>query len=53
MDDRVLVNEGVEEGDQVVVRGLQSVRPGMPVQVRSVNTPGDPATEADGAAQDA
>ncbi|MEP5323557.1 MAG: efflux transporter periplasmic adaptor subunit, partial [Marinobacter alexandrii] len=35
-DDLVLVNKGVEEGDRVVVRGLQQVRPGMPVQVKSL-----------------
>ena len=31
LDDRVLVKQGVEEGERVVVRGLQQVRPGMPV----------------------
>ncbi|MEP0201629.1 MAG: efflux RND transporter periplasmic adaptor subunit [Halioglobus sp.] len=35
-DDLVLVNKGVEEGDRVVVRGLQQVRPGMPVQLKSL-----------------
>jgi membrane fusion protein (multidrug efflux system) len=35
-DDRVLVKKGVEEGDRVVVRGLQQVRPGMPVKTRSL-----------------
>jgi len=35
-DDLVLVNKGVEQGDRVVVRGLQQVRPGMPVQVKSL-----------------
>ena len=35
-DDKVLVNRGVEEGDRVIVRGLQQVRPGMPVQVRTL-----------------
>ena len=31
-DDMVLVRQGVDEGDVVVVRGLQQVRPGMPVK---------------------
>jgi membrane fusion protein (multidrug efflux system) len=31
-DDKVLVHAGVAEGDQVIVRGLQQVRPGMVVQ---------------------
>ena len=35
-DDLVLVNKGVEEGDRLIVRGLQQVRPGMPVQVKSL-----------------
>ena len=35
-DDMVLVNRGVEEGDRIIVRGLQQVRPGMPVQVRAM-----------------
>ena len=37
-DDKVLVMEGVNEGDQVVVRGLQQVRPGMPVTTRTLPT---------------
>ena len=32
-DDLVLVLGGVEDGDRVIVRGLQQVRPGMPVEV--------------------
>lgn len=36
LDDKVLVKQGVDEGDRVVVRGLQQVRPGMPVKVRSL-----------------
>jgi len=40
-DDLVLVNKGVEEGDRVVVRGLQQVRPGMPVQVKSLADVGE------------
>jgi membrane fusion protein, multidrug efflux system len=35
-DERVLVYSGVEEGDLVIVRGLQQVRPGMPVTSRSL-----------------
>jgi membrane fusion protein (multidrug efflux system) len=46
-DDLVLVNKGVEEGDRVIVRGLQQVRAGMPVQVKSL-----PEPEADDAAED-
>jgi len=36
MDYKVLVKQGVEEGDRVVVRGLQQVRPGMPVKTRTL-----------------
>lgn len=32
--EQVRVIKGVEEGDAVIVRGLQQVRPGMPVQAR-------------------
>ncbi|CAA0126251.1 Efflux pump periplasmic linker BepF [Halioglobus japonicus] len=35
-EDKVLVQAGVEEGDQVIVRGLQQVRPGMVVQSKSL-----------------
>ena len=35
-DDKVLVLEGVGEGEQVIVRGLQQVRPGMPVKIRTL-----------------
>jgi len=31
VDDRVIAQQGVEEGDQVIVRGLQQVRPGQAV----------------------
>ncbi len=31
-DDMVLVKKGADEGDRVIVRGLQQVRPGMPVE---------------------
>jgi membrane fusion protein (multidrug efflux system) len=33
-DDMARVKHGVDEGDRVIVRGLQQVRPGMPVQVK-------------------
>jgi membrane fusion protein (multidrug efflux system) len=33
-DDLVMVRQGVEAGDRVIVRGLQQVRPGMPVEFR-------------------
>ena len=36
LDDMVRVKLGVEEGDRVIVRGLQQVRPGMPVQTKSL-----------------
>ena len=36
LDDKVLVKRGVEEGDRVIVRGLQQVRPGMPVRTKSL-----------------
>ncbi len=39
-DERVLVYSGVEEGDTVIVRGLQQVRPGMPVKVRPLPSAG-------------
>lgn len=32
----ILVRRGVEEGESVIVRGLQQVRPGMPVQVKTL-----------------
>ncbi|MCB1729420.1 MAG: efflux RND transporter periplasmic adaptor subunit [Halieaceae bacterium] len=35
-DDRVLVKQGVAEGERVIVRGLQQVRPGMQVEVKSI-----------------
>ncbi|MEH6585059.1 MAG: efflux RND transporter periplasmic adaptor subunit [Halioglobus sp.] len=38
-DDKVLVLEGVDEGDQVIIRGLQQVRPGMPVTSRTLPLP--------------
>ena len=38
-DDKVLVNKGLDEGDRVIVRGLQQVRPGMPVKIKSLSAP--------------
>lgn len=35
-DDQVLVKNGLDEGDRVIVRGLQQVRPGMSVKVKSL-----------------
>lgn len=42
-DDKVLTASGVAEGDNVIVRGLQKVRPGMKVDVKSL-----PATKGQG-----
>jgi membrane fusion protein (multidrug efflux system) len=39
LDDKVLVQHGVDEADRVIVRGLQQVRPGMPVQTRYLTAP--------------
>lgn len=36
LDDRVIVHQGVDEGESVIVRGLQQVRPGMPVTTREL-----------------
>lgn len=36
LDADVLVRQGLDAGERVIVRGLQQVRPGMPVQVRSL-----------------
>ena len=47
-DDMVLVHKGVDAGDRVIVRGLQQVRPGMPVTVRAM-----PDADAEPAAADA
>ena len=33
LDDMVLVTGGLQAGDRVIVRGLQQVRPGMPVAI--------------------
>tara|TARA_R110000823_G_scaffold119998_8_gene244366 strand:- start:35822 stop:36922 length:1101 start_codon:yes stop_codon:yes gene_type:complete len=37
MDDLALVRDGVREGERVIVRGLQAVRPGMTVQTQSLS----------------
>ena len=39
VDDQVRVKRGVDEGDRVIVRGLQQVRPGMPVTTRLLTSP--------------
>ncbi len=39
LDHKVIVEEGVRQGDNVIVQGLQQVRPGMPVRTRSVGAP--------------
>ncbi|TDG15315.1 efflux RND transporter periplasmic adaptor subunit [Seongchinamella unica] len=39
-DDKVLVLDGVNEGDMVIVRGLQQVRPGMPVKFHTLGESG-------------
>ncbi len=36
VEDRIVVLQGVEQGDQVIVRGLQQVRPGQPVKLRQM-----------------
>ena len=38
IDENVVVKEGVEEGEQIIVRGLQQVRPGLTVASRSLAT---------------
>ena len=38
-DDKVLVNKGLDQGDRVIVRGLQQVRPGMPVKIKTLLAP--------------
>jgi membrane fusion protein (multidrug efflux system) len=35
-EDKVLVSGGVAEGDQVIVRGLQQVRPGVVVKSKPI-----------------
>jgi hypothetical protein len=34
VDDKVVARQGVAEGEQVIVRGLQQVRPGQAVTTR-------------------
>ena len=34
VDDKILVRQGVDEDEQVIVRGLQQVRPGQPVTTK-------------------
>lgn len=34
VDDKIVALQGVEEGEQVIVRGLQQVRPGQPVTTK-------------------
>jgi membrane fusion protein (multidrug efflux system) len=36
VDEYVVVTQGLEEGEQIIVRGLQQVRPGQPVTVRAM-----------------
>ncbi len=43
VDDKVLVQGDISADDRVIVRGLQQVRPGMPVQVRSIDAPAESA----------
>jgi membrane fusion protein (multidrug efflux system) len=38
LDDKILVIKGLSEGEQVIVRGLQQVRPGMVVTTTSLAT---------------
>jgi membrane fusion protein (multidrug efflux system) len=40
-EDKVLVRTGVAEGEQVIVRGLQQVRPGMAVKSKAIDAPED------------
>jgi membrane fusion protein (multidrug efflux system) len=40
VDDKIVALQGVDEGDQVIVRGLQQVRPGQPVTTRLMPAPG-------------
>jgi membrane fusion protein (multidrug efflux system) len=36
VDDKIVVLQGLEEGEQVIVRGLQQVRPGQPVKMQQM-----------------
>jgi len=44
---QVLVRKGVDAGDRVIVRGLQQVRPNMPVQVKALPGEASETTAAD------
>ena len=46
VEDQVMVLAGLEVGDRVVVRGLQQVRPGMPVRVAADMSENSPAAAA-------
>lgn len=49
--DKWLVEEGLAAGDQVIVSGLQKIRPGMPVKAVEVGANGAPNQPAASAAQ--
>jgi membrane fusion protein (multidrug efflux system) len=36
VNDKVVVKQGLEDGDRVIVRGLQKVRPGQPVKTKEM-----------------
>ena len=36
VDDKIVVQQGLDEGEQVIVRGLQQVRPGQPVKTQQM-----------------
>jgi membrane fusion protein (multidrug efflux system) len=38
VEERIVVLQGLEEGEQVIVRGLQQVRPGQPVRTQQMPT---------------
>lgn len=40
VDDKIVVLQGLEEGEQVIVRGLQQVRPGQPVKTQQMSVSG-------------
>jgi membrane fusion protein (multidrug efflux system) len=55
--DKWLVENGLKAGDQVIVQGLQKIRPGIPVRITDANAPEPtppakaPAAPAAGSAQ--
>lgn len=51
IDELVMVLGGLEDGDRVIVRGLQQVRPGMPVQVAADVSAADGAADLPPGAQ--